>query len=134
VDECKPLITGVYIALAGAALLLRPAAVFGLLFNIEAITDAWIRVFGVLCVAFGTYYWGTAYGDWLGMGARAFYISTVVGRVFIFGAFCAMVGTGRFAEPAILLLGLVNFAGALFMMHALNKGRKGGQGSGWSGA
>ena len=31
------------------------------------------------------------------------------------------VGTGRFAEPAILLLGLVNFAGALFMMHALNK-------------
>jgi len=29
-------ITGVYIALTGAALLLRPAAVFGLLFNIEA--------------------------------------------------------------------------------------------------
>ena len=63
-------LTGVYIAIAGVALLLKPAAVFGLLFNIEAITDAWIRVFGVLCVAFGTYYWGTAYGDWLGRAVQ----------------------------------------------------------------
>ena len=49
-------VTGIYIALAGFALIFAPAQVFGLLFSIEAITDAWIRVFGVLCVAFGTYY------------------------------------------------------------------------------
>ena len=59
---------GIYIALTGVALLVRPAQVFGLLFNIDAITDAWIRVFGTLCVAFGTYYWGTAFG----VGARDF--------------------------------------------------------------
>jgi hypothetical protein len=39
-------VTGIYIALAGFALMLRPAKVFGLLFSIEGITDAWIRVFG----------------------------------------------------------------------------------------
>ena len=49
-------VTGAYIAAAGVALMIEPARVFGLLFSIEAITDAWIRVFGVLCVAFGTYY------------------------------------------------------------------------------
>ena len=117
-------VTGIYIAAAGLALLIRPAQVFGLLFSIEGITDPWIRVFGTLCVAFGTYYWGTAFGDWHGMGADAFYISTIFGRVFIFAVFCAMVATGRFTEPALLLLGLINFVGALFMMHALNKGRR----------
>ena len=37
------------------------------------------------------------------MGANAFYVSTVVGRVFIFATFCAMVATGRFLEPALLV-------------------------------
>ena len=124
-------VTGVYIAAAGLALLIRPAQVFGLLFSIEGITDPWIRVFGTLCVAFGTYYWGTAFGDWHGMGAEGFYVSTIAGRVFIFVTFCAMVATGRFTEPALLLLGLINFVGALLMMHALNNGRRQrGQGAG----
>jgi hypothetical protein len=39
------------------------------------------------------------------------------------------VATGRCREPALLLLGLVNFVGALFMMHALNQdGAKGAGG------
>ena len=74
-----------------------------LLFNVQAITEGWIRVFGVICVAFGVYYFGTAYGDGKGLGARAFYLSTVVGRVFIFASFLFMVACvvqrARLADP-----------------------------------
>ena len=114
-------VTGAYIAAAGVALMIAPARVFGLLFSIEAITDAWIRVFGVLCVAFGTYYLGAAAGEARGMeGARGFYLSTVVGRLFVFAAFMGMVATGAHPEPTLLVLGLVNFMGALVMLHALS--------------
>ena len=118
-------VTGAYIAAAGVALMIEPARVFGLLFSIEAITDAWIRVFGVLCVAFGTYYLGAAAGEVRGMeGARGFYLSTVVGRLFIFAAFMGMVATGAHPEPTLLVLGLVNFVGALVMLHALSSKKK----------
>ena len=114
-------VTGAYIAAAGVALMIAPARVFGLLFSIEAITDAWIRVFGVLCVAFGTYYLGAAAGEARGMeGARGFYLSTVVGRLFVFAAFMGLVATGAHPEPTLLVLGLVNFMGALVMLHALS--------------
>lgn len=114
-------ITGIYIAAAGVALMVFPDQVFSLLFNVQAITEGWIRVFGVLCVAFGVYYVGTAYGDARGLGARAFYLSTVAGRVFIFLSFLFMVACGVFTEPGLLILGVVNLLGALAMMFALSK-------------
>ena len=114
-------ITGIYIAAAGAALMVFPDQVFSLLFNVQAITEGWIRVFGVLCVAFGVYYVGTAYGDAKGLGARAFYLSTVAGRVFIFLSFLFMVACGLFTEPGLLILGVINLLGALAMMFALSK-------------
>ena len=123
-------VTGIYIALAGFALIFAPAQVFGLLFSIEAITDAWIRVFGVLCVAFGTYYVGGAMGDAMGKGAAGFYQATVVGRVWIFLAFLALVGTGYHPEPSLLILGFINFAGALVMMHAMSNNKQGKEGGG----
>lgn len=113
--------TGIYIAAAGVALMVAPDPVFSLLFNVQAITEGWIRVFGVLCVAFGVYYFGTAYGDGKGLGARAFYLSTVVGRVFIFASFLFMVACGLFKEPGLLILGVINLLGALAMMFALSK-------------
>jgi hypothetical protein len=64
---------------------------------------------------------GTAYGDARGLGARAFYLSTVAGRVFIFLSFLFMVACGVFTEPGLLILGVVNLLGALAMMFALSK-------------
>jgi hypothetical protein len=54
-----------------------------------------------------------------GGGARAFYASTVVGRVFLFACFCALVATHTLPEPALLLLALVNLIGAIVMQAAL---------------
>jgi len=113
--------TGTYIALVGIALMLFPTTAFGLLFDVRYISTGWIRVFGVLSVVFGIYYWGSAYGDTKGTNSRAFYVSTVVGRMFLFFAFCVLVATKRFAEPALLVLGLANFVSAIFMYNALRK-------------
>ena len=112
-------VTGAYICAVGAALMFFPAQTFGLVFDVEAITDGWIRVFGTLCVAFGAYYVGAAYGDRNGWGARGFYAATVVGRAFIFLAFLAFVAMGWHPEPALVGLGFVNLLGALAMWHAL---------------
>ena len=57
-------------------------------------------------------------------GARGFYLSTVVGRLFVFAAFMGMVATGAHPEPTLLVLGLVNFVGALVMLHALSSKKK----------
>ena len=119
-------VTGAYVCAVGFALMFFPAKTFGLVFDVEAITDAWIRVFGVLCVAFGAYYVGAAYGDRAGWGARGFYAATVVGRAFIFAAFLGFAAAGWHPEPAIVGLGFVNLLGALAMWHALaGKKRKG---------
>lgn len=119
-------VTGAYIAFVGLALLFFPTKTFGLLFDVEAITDYWIRVFGVLCVAFGVYYVGAAYGDGNGWGARGFYASTVVGRVFVFFAFLLLVAAGWHPEPKLLVLGFVNLIGALAMWRALGGKKKKG--------
>ena len=80
----------------------------------------------MLCVAFGAYYVGAAYGDRNGWGARGFYAATAVGRAFIFAAFLGFAAAGWHPEPAIVGLGFVNLLGALAMWHALaGKKRKG---------
>ena len=104
--------------------MIEPARVFGLLFSIEAITDAWIRVFGVLCVAFGTYYLGAAAGEVRDGGCQgilplhrrreALHIRRVHGDG----------RHGAHPEPTLLVLGLVNFVGALVMLHALSSKKK----------
>lgn len=117
--------TGFYIAAVGVALVTFPSKTFALLFALANITNEWIRVLGVLCLTFGTYYVGSAWGDARGMGARGFYFATVVGRVLIFSSFLFMVGCGYHPEPALLVLGFVNLVGALAMAHALTGGGKG---------
>ena len=124
-------VTAAYICAVGFALMFFPAKTFGLVFDVEAITDAWIRVFGVLCVAFGAYYVGAAYGDRNGWGARGFYAATVVGRAFIFAAFLGFAAAGWHPEPAIVGLGFVNLLGALAMCTRSpeeEKGRREGDG------
>lgn len=52
----------------------------------------------------GIYYVGTGAGESLGLGAEAFYWSTVVGRLFLAVAFTGLVLSGKFPEGGILLV------------------------------
>lgn len=119
------LLTGAYIAAAGLALLFAPLKTFGMLFSTSTIAKGWIQVFGVLCCAFGCYYIGAGRRD--ADGLRAFYQSTVVGRLGIFMAFGVLVARGA-VESGLLLLGLVNAAGAALMWSALAKDEEAAQG------
>lgn len=111
-------LTGVYIGLAGLALMAAPHVTFSILFNAFDISATWIRVFGVLCVTFSSYYIGTAYYDGKGKGADAFYTSTVYGRVFVFVAL-ASITLVYGAQRGLFLLGVINAVSAYVMHRSL---------------
>lgn len=111
-------LTGVYIGLAGLALMVAPHVTFSILFNAFDISATWIRVFGVLCVTFSSYYIGTAYYDGKGKGADAFYTSTVFGRVFVFVAL-ASITLVYGAQRGLFLLGVINAVSAYVMHRSL---------------
>jgi hypothetical protein len=97
--------TGAYISLAGACLLAAPLRTLSLLFACDGITPAWVRVFGVLCLTFGSYYVGAASLEARGAPAPvAFYRATVAGRVALCAAFTALVLGGGFPQPALLVV------------------------------
>lgn len=111
--------TGAYIFIAGIALLLFPESFFGLLFDFKRSARSWIRVGGVLAAVFGIYYIGTAWGDAKGCnGANSFYISTIVGRAFIFLSFWWLAVHGALGL-SLFAVGTVNLIGALTMLNAL---------------
>jgi len=111
-------LTGVYIGLAGLALMAAPHVTFSILFNAFDISATWIRVFGVLCVTFASYYIGTAYYDGKGKGADAFYQSTVYGRIFVFLAL-ASITLFHDAQRGLFLLGVINAVSAYVMHRSL---------------
>eukprot|EP00897_Mesotaenium_endlicherianum_P006197 jgi/Mesen1/5605/ME000282S04759 len=112
------LFTGLYIGGAGLAAIVAPKTIFGLLFDVRVMTPGWIRVLGVLALLYGIYFLGTARGEMLGMGARGFYLATVVGRMVLFFAFCGFVACGT-VQISLLVLALLNLVGALSMLWAL---------------
>ena len=107
-------------------LLVAPVSTFSLLFDPRTIAKGWIQVFGAVCVAFGAYYLGAAWGDANGGGARGFYAATVVGRTAIFLIFCALVAA-RAVQQTLLVLGVVNLLGALSMFIAMRNAGSGGK-------
>lgn len=68
----------------------------------SAVPRGWIRVGGVLAALFGSYYWGAAAGDLTSSGTRAFYVSTVIGRLLLVATFAGIVAAGE-VGPALLL-------------------------------
>ena len=98
-------VTGAYISVAGVALLVAPHRALGLLFSTEGISAAWSRVFGVLCLTFGSYYGGAAALEARGAPPpTAFYASTVFGRLALAVAFAALVAAGLFTQRGLLLV------------------------------
>ena len=59
-------------------------------------------------------------GDTEGSGARGFYASTVVGRVFIFVAFCWLVSQ-KYVQQQLVLLAVLNLVSAIAMYYALQR-------------
>ncbi|KAI5082266.1 hypothetical protein GOP47_0002009 [Adiantum capillus-veneris] len=111
--------TGAYIFVIGIALLLFPESLFGLLFDVKSRVRDWIRVGAILAVVFGIYYIGTAWGDAKGCnGANSFYVSTIIGRLFIFLSFGWLVVNGA-GGLSLFAVGTVNLLGALTMLNAL---------------
>lgn len=77
-------LTGAYIFTVGVALLLFPERLFGIFFDLKSVGRLWIQVGAIIAVVFGIYYIGTAFGDAKGCnGADSFYMSTVIGRIFL---------------------------------------------------
>jgi len=107
--------TGCYIGLAGLALLAFPERVFSVLFDPHGMAPGWVQVLGALCVVFGIYYVGAGFND-----QTAFFYATVVGRIFLFFTFSALVAL-QVAEATLLLLGAVNLLGAASMFVALRR-------------
>lgn len=108
--------TGTYILAVGMAVLIAPQTVFGLLFDTRLIHQAWIRVLGVLAAVFGIYWLSCSAGEATGHGLPAFYVGTVIGRLLLAAAFASL---SRQLGPGLLLLGLLNAAGALSTALAL---------------
>lgn len=105
---------GCYMFLLGLTLLLVPNLLFGL-FHIAATVEVWIRVVGMLVILLSVYYFVCARAE-----IRLFMLwsARVRGTVILF--FSAFVLAGL-APPALLLLGAIDFAGALWTWSALRK-------------
>lgn len=123
-------VTGAYISVVGAALLVAPLRCVGLLFCTEGVSAAWARLLAVLCLAFGSYYGGAALLETRGCAVPvAFYQSTVAGRVVLCTILCTLYATGLFplsssALPAplpVCLLAGTNALGAAAMHFALKR-------------
>ena len=84
----------------------------------STVARGWIQVGGILAVLFGIYYTGAGIGDCLNMGARGFYMSTILGRVVLSLAFAWLAGA-KAVPQGILVLAAVNLLGAAGMARAL---------------
>mmetsp|Transcript_38377 Transcript_38377/g.85453 ORF Transcript_38377/g.85453 Transcript_38377/m.85453 type:complete len:206 (+) Transcript_38377:42-659(+) len=117
--------TGTYATIAGAALVLAPTTVFGLLFDAAAVPTGWIRFGGILLATFGVQYLGAGLLDKRGdtaqaQGAVSFYRATIWSRLFLVAG-CAALAVSRELPMTVLLLAALNMAGATSMALALRK-------------
>lgn len=103
---------GIYLVLFGAGLILIPNLLLAL-FGFPATEEVWIRVVGVLVLILGYFYIQSARH-----GQRHFYRLTVHGRLLVFTTFTLFVLLDM-VSPTLLLIGMVDLAGAYWTWHAL---------------
>lgn len=105
-------IFGVYLLLLGGTLMVAPNFLLGI-FRVPATTEGWIRTTGMLIFLLGTYYILAARQE-----IRAFFQWTVYIRpsvIFFLTAFFIL----GYTHPNIILLGVVDFLGAIWTALAL---------------
>lgn len=105
-------IFGAYLILVGAFLAIAPNLLLSL-FGFAEAKEVWVRVLGIVAAVIGYYYWYAGAAN-----ARAFFVASVHGRVFVFAAFLALVLLGH-AAPPLVLFGVVDLAGAVWTYLAL---------------
>jgi len=111
------LVYGIYYLGAGVTLLIIPNVFLGTL-GLPPTSEVWIRVIGMLLFLLSFYYILGARNE-----LRIFFQWTVYtrGSVFIFFVIFVLLG---FVKPVLILLGVVDLAGAIWTALALKKGYK----------
>ncbi len=113
-SEKTLLVFAVYLVGAGAALVLLPNLLLGLI-GLPPSTEAWPRVVGLLAWLLAFYYFQAARA-----GLTAFTRWTVIGRLGAGLGLAALVLAGQ-AGPGLLLLGGTDIAAALWTAWALRR-------------
>ena len=105
---------GIYLALLGLALLIKPNFILGM-FGMPETSEIWIRVVGMLVLLLAVYY--TQMGR---QGLVPFLWITVYARMAVIVFFTAFVLIYS-VSPMLILFGAVDFLGALWTLWALKK-------------
>ena len=106
------LVFGVYLLASGAALILMPNLLLGLV-GLGTTTEVWIRVLGVVVLVLGGYYVQAARHEDV-----SFFRSTVWGRPVVLVLFIALALL-RLAPPMLVGFGIVDVLGAIWTARAL---------------
>lgn len=107
---------GIYVVVLGIGLLVVPNLIFSL-FGVPATKEVWIRVAGMLVLLIGYYYIQTAR-----KGLTEFFQLTVYTRAAVFVFFIAFVLL-KLADPKLILFGVVDLLGAIWIQLALRSTR-----------
>lgn len=105
---------GLYLLVAGSALLLVPALMLQPL-GVPVPADVWVRVVGLLAIALGLYYRVAARAELLAFMRLSVWVR--LGVAVVFGAFVL----GGLAPAALLGFGLIDAAGAAWTARALRQ-------------
>ena len=108
------MVFGIYLALIGLMLLLVPNTLI-IPFGIEAATEVWIRLSGILLMAIAVYYiLGAKHELVVIMKATAFIRSTII---FFFTAFALF----ELVSPNIIIFSVVDLLGGIWTFLMLKK-------------
>jgi hypothetical protein len=110
------LVFGVYLVFLGVTLVVAPNLLLTI-FTFPPTGEVWIRVAGVLTLCIASYYVMAARH-----GLAAFFAWTVAVRAGVL-AFFVLFAVLRLAQPALVLFGLVDLAGAVWTAVALRSAK-----------
>jgi len=102
----------VYLYLLGFVLVVTPDTLLRI-FKFPETDGLWIRVVGMLVIILGFYYSHVARAE-----LRPFFVWTVIARTSVLLFFIAFVIAGL-APPALILFGVIDFAGAMWTLFAI---------------